>query len=405
MEFKQKRRQFLQTIGTGTVILAAGHFTPAAPGPNDTIQVGCIGTGGRCRQLMSSVKKIPGVRLAAVCDIWDEHLARGREIAHPSAFSTKRFREVLENKDIDAVIVGTPDHWHVPITIAACEAGKDVYVEKPLTHSLEEGASVIKAQNDYKRIVQVGQQQRSMPHLREAHEKYIQPGVLGKVHQIRVFWNRSGYGLSGPPPKFDIDPSTVDWKTFLGNAPDQPFNEQRFRQWRWYWDFGGGILTDLMTHFIDVVHWYMDLEEPESAAALGGTYFNGQGWETPDTINAVFTYPGQRAVVFHGTFANGMHGAGIEFQGQNATLYVDRGRYELYPVDSKDKPESVVIDEKPKGYDATRDEQDLAHLQNWVDSVRSRTQPHCPAEVGVSAAAASHMGNIAFRKSIVCKRL
>src|SRR5436309_5320825 len=164
------RRQWLKSLAAATAAAGIAGYTATAKGfaANETIAVGCIGTGGRCRRLMQSLATIPGVKIVAVCDVWDFHLAEGRKLAQPDAFPTKDYRSLLERKDIDAVVIGTPDHWHVPITVDACAAGKDVYVEKPLTHDLSEGARVIQAQNRNSRIVQVGTQQRSMPHLQAA---------------------------------------------------------------------------------------------------------------------------------------------------------------------------------------------------------------------------------------------
>src|ERR1044071_1583507 len=159
----RSRRQFLESLGIGAASAMCAGYTATAKGfaANETITVGCIGTGGRCRRLMQSLATMPGVKMIAVCDIWDYHLAEGRKLAQPDAFATKDYRALLDRKDIDAVVIGTPDHWHVPITVDACAAGKDVYVEKPLTHDLSEGQQVIGAQNKYSRIVQVGTQQRS----------------------------------------------------------------------------------------------------------------------------------------------------------------------------------------------------------------------------------------------------
>ena len=166
------RRQVLGVIGATAVAGVVQSRPRAVYGypANEAIRVGCIGTGGRCRVLMKSLKLVPGVKMTAVCDVWDSPLDQGKALAEPDAFATKDYREVLDRKEIDAVLVGTPDHWHVPITVDACTAGKDVYVEKPLTHSLAEGRTVIEAQDKNKRVVQVGMQQRSMPHLIKARE-------------------------------------------------------------------------------------------------------------------------------------------------------------------------------------------------------------------------------------------
>jgi predicted dehydrogenase len=399
------RRAFVSGLG-----LAAVAGTRRVLGANEILEIGCIGTGGRCRGLMRALAKIPGVRLAAVCDVWDEHREAGRKLADPKAAVTSDYRALLERKDIDAVLIGTPDHWHVPIMIDACSAGKDVYVEKPLTHALSEGAAAIDAVRRSGRIVQVGMQQRSMPQFQEGRE-IVRSGKLGRIHKVHLTWNRNSYrGVRAP---LGIDPRTVDWQKFLGAAPAQPFDEYRFRQWRWYWDFGGGILTDLMVHFIDVVHWYFDLDHPETATTLGNNFRPENRWETPDTVQALLGYPSaQLQVYFEGTFVNARNAAMLEFMGTEATLYLDRGRYEIHPerkrgadntwltptVEARER----VLGEGPRGADFYENPNgEVLHLQNWIDAVRSRKPPLAPVEAGVSAAAAAHLANQAYRKGQV----
>ena len=334
-EHDHGRREFLEKLGIGAAGLITAGYTATAKGyaANETISVGCIGTGGRCRRLMEALAQIPGVKIAAVCDVWDVHLAAGKKLADPKAAATKSYRELLDREDIDAVLIGTPDHWHVPITIEACAAGKDVYVEKPLTHDVNEGQAVIDAQNDNQRVVQVGTQQRSMPQFQKAHE-IVKSGQLGEIHKVHLTWNRNQ--PRHKREKLGIDPKGVDWKAFLGQAPEQPFDEYRFRNWRWFWDFGGGILTDLMVHQIDVANWYLDLDHPTTAVTIGD-HFLAQGvWETPDTIQTLLRYPEKGVqIYFEGTFVNARNAAMLEFMGSEATLYVDRGRYEVIPERNK----------------------------------------------------------------------
>jgi predicted dehydrogenase len=372
-----------------------------ALGANDTLQVGCIGTGGRCQALMKALAKVPGVRLAAVCDIYDAHLDQARKLAEPKAFATKHFPEVLDRKDIDAVLIGSPDHWHVPMTVAACAAGKDVYVEKPLTHNLAEGRAVIEAQNRHSRIVQVGMQQRSMPHMAKGRELF-RAGRLGQVHKVHLTWNRNTDRVR--KVALGINPSQVDWKAFLGDAPDQPYNEYRFRNWRWFWDFGGGILTDLMVHYIDVVHWFFDVDHPMRATTIGDNYTSKGIWETPDTAQTLLVYPNDLQVYFEGTFCNARNGAMLEFMGSDATLYMDRGRYEIHPERNRGPYEEWVLGKGKRGQDFyDKPDGEVLHLTNWVECVRSRKRPNAPAEAGVSAAAAAHLGNLALRSGQVAE--
>jgi predicted dehydrogenase len=383
-----------------SVETASGFFA------NDTLNVACIGTGGRSlRTLMPRLLKIQNVRIAAVCDVWDDHLNAAAEIAGPTAIRENTdFRRLLDRADIDAVVIGAPDHWHVPMTIAACEAGKDVYVEKPLTHDLGEGAAVIAAQNKHQRIVQVGTQQRSMPHLREARE-IIRSGVLGKIHKIHLSWNRNQ--ARWQRTKYEIDPASVRWAQFLGNAPDQPFDEYRMRNWRWFWDFGGGIFTDLMVHWIDTAYWMLDMDHPAAAMSIGNQFASKGLWETPDTVQTLLTYPGSELQAhFEGTFLNHQNRSSLTFLGTDANLYCDRGRYELRPERDRTVPPRRRVEGKREilGLDFY-DEVDgaLYHLQEWVDCVRTRKRPSCPAEEGVRSAAAAHLANISYRQNTIAR--
>ena len=400
------RREFLSSsLAASSAALLTAGYTATAKGfaANETINVGCIGTGGRCRRLMESLRTIPGAKIVAVCDIWDFHLAEGKKLADANAFATKSYHELLARKDIDAVLIGSPDHWHVPMTIDACAAGKDVYVEKPLTHDLAEGQSVIDAQNKHRRIVQVGTQQRSMTHLQKAHE-IVKSGQLGTIHKAHLTWNRNQ--ARSAPPNLNIDPKSVDWKQFLGNAKPQPFDEYRFRQWRWFWDFGGGIFTDLMVHWIDVVHWMLDLDHPQLAASIGDHFMAKDLWETPDTVQTLLRYPDRELqVYFEGTFVNARNASMCEIMGSEATLYMDRGRYEVIPERrSKLKPSELILGDGPRGADFYKSpDGELLHLTNWLDCIRSRKTPTCPAEAGVSAASAAHLANIALRSGQVAK--
>ncbi len=397
MDTSHNRREFLEQAGIGTLLLAGYTATARGFAANETINVGCIGTGGRCQQLMRALTEVPGVRIAAVCDVWDNHLEAGKKLADAKAVALKNHHELLARKDIDAVIIGAPDHQHVPITIDACRAGKDVYVEKPLTHDLAEGEAVIKAQNDARRIVQVGTQQRSMPQFQKAYE-IVKSGQLGDIHKVHLTWNRNTPRWTRN--KYNVDPKSVDWKQFLGGAPDQPFDEYRFRNWRWFWDFGGGIFTDLMVHQIDIAHWFLGVDHPAAAVAIGDM-FNAKGlWETPDTVQTLLRYPDREAqVYFEGTFANARNGAMLEFMGSEATLYLDRGRYEIHPERNKKiQASEMVLGSGPRGadfYDLPKGE--VLHLSNWIECVRSRNRPNCPAEVGVGSASAAHLANIALR--------
>jgi len=352
---------------------------------------------------MRSLAQVPGVRIAAVCDIYDAHLDEAKKLADPQAHATKHYREVLDRKDIDAVLIGSPDHWHVPMAVDGCNAGKDVYVEKPLTHDPAEGAAIVEAQNRNRKIVQVGMQQRSMPHIQKARD-LIKSGRIGEVFKVHLSWNRGG-SRRFERGSLGIDPRQVAWKDFLGSAPDQAFDEFRFRNWRWFWDFGGGVLTDLMVHWIDVAHWVLEVDHPQKATSIGNHFASKDVWQTPDTIQCILEYPNNVQAHFEGTFSNATLGAMITFMGTTGTMYIDRGRYELTPEGGKEAPEQWILGSNPrKGADFyDKPDGELLHLTNWVECIRSRQRPNAPVEAGASAAAAAHLGNRAYRSGQVAE--
>src|SRR6516225_9746940 len=263
------RRSFLTTsAATVAATSALALPTSAQPiGANERINIGLIGTGGRCRHLMGALAKVPNTRMIALCDVYEPNLELAQKLAAPAAVTFRDYHQLLARKDIHAVLIASPDHWHVPMTVDAMAADKDVYVEKPLTHNLAEGRTVLDAAAKHKRVVQIGTQQRSMTHIRRAKE-LVAAGRLGTVHKGHLTWNRNTDRVRKGPQ--NVDEKRLDWKRFLGNAPNQAFNDYRFRNWRWFWDFGNGILTDLMVHWIDVVHWFLNLDHPTKAVTVGG---------------------------------------------------------------------------------------------------------------------------------------
>jgi predicted dehydrogenase len=387
------RRDFLTATAATGLALGLTTAPASAIGANETLRVGTIGSGGRCRELLRGAKYVPEIEVVRVCDVWDDAIQETLKMA-PGAKTTKEYREVLDDKGIDAVIIATPDHWHVPLLVEALDAGKDVYIEKPLCHSLEEGPVALAAARKHKdRIVQVGQQQRSMPHMRKCYDEIVKPGTLGKVYHARIWWNYWSY--PNAPRKIDVDPKTVDWTRWLGNQPYRPFDAYRFRAWRNFWGSAGGHTADLATHLIDVVHWFLELEHPITASSAGGLFFSRDGRETPDTIHTLWTYPEKLVVTWEGNQGNGANGAGIEFHGTNGTLYIDRQLYEWTPRDGK--PVVHHDGDLPRGHFNVRPDQDGEHLKDWVNAVRDRKPPRSPIELGVNAAGASNLGNLAYK--------
>lgn len=378
-------------------VLASAALLPRAVAANDRIQIGIIGAGGRAQHLMKSLVKMPGAKIVGICDVWDANIEKASQMAGGGIAASKNHLEFLQRKDVDAVLIAAPDHWHVQLLTDACAAGKDVYVEKPLTHELAEGAQAVDAQNRHKRVVQVGMQQRSMPHIQKARE-IVRSGKLGKIHKVHLTWNRNT-NRGGTIPQ--VDAKSVDWARFVGHAPEQPFDPYRFRNWRWFWDFGGGTFTDLMVHWIDVAHWILDLDPPEEAVAIGDSMRPEWRWQTPDTAQCLLRYPRQGVqAYFESTFANARNAAMIEFMGDEGTLYIDRGRYELHPEIAKKSftYEEMVLGAGARGADFyEQPDGEMLHLQNWFDAIRSRKAPAAPVEAGVVSASSAHLANMALR--------
>ena len=283
------RRQFVRAA------LATAASYGQIMGANDRIRLGAIGTGGRGQYLLGQLKEAEKNEIVAFADVYEP-----RRVEAKSKFGTADsthhvdYREILDRKDIDGVVIATTDHWHVPILTAAVRAGKDVYCEKPVTHTIEEGAPLIAAVKESGRVVQIGLQQRSWEHFARARQE-IRDGRLGQVTLIRTYWFQNHIPSMNEKVSFDM--AKLDWKRFLGPAADRPFDADQFGNWRWYWDFGGGAMTDLFVHWVDVAHWIMGADTPSRATATGLKAVLVKR-QTPDTMSAALAYPGPVVVEF-----------------------------------------------------------------------------------------------------------
>jgi len=371
------RRGFL--IASGLTALSATRIL----GANDTLRMGVIGAGGRMNDLLNAAEKAGGVQFAAVSDVYAPHLDAVKQRASGKDATTHAdYRELLQQK-LDAVIIASPDHWHARMAVDALNAGNDVYLEKPVTHTIEEGAVLTKAVRASKKILQCGMQQRSWTHFRDAVD-LIKGGSLGRVPQVRTYWWQNYAAWKGRKP---IDTKVLDWKQLLGSAPDQPFSEDRFYLWRWYWNFGGGAMTDLFTHWVDVVHWAMKADQPRDVHMLGDKYVFDQ-WECPDTVQALLRYPGFD-VVYEGMMASSIDDGGLEFRGMEGTLKLNRSGFTLHREGAPARTNPVM--KADSFQDGTID-----HMQNFLDSVKSRREPNAPVEAGVAAARAVQIANFAY---------
>jgi predicted dehydrogenase len=375
---KPNRRQFL--VASGLTAAAASRASAA----NDTIRIGAIGCGGRMHALLDAADQAGGARLVAGCDVYEPRRDELRARTNETASTHLDYKELLAKPDVDAVIIAAPDHWHVRMASDAIAAGKDVYVEKPVTHTLEQGDALIRAVRNSNRILQCGMQQRSWVHFQSAVE-LIQGGNIGRITQVRTYWYQNYQGQDSGKP---IDTGLLDWKRWLGSAPEQPFSEEKYRRWRWFWDFGGGAMTDLFAHWIDVVHWAMKTDVPQVAQTMGDTYVFEQ-WQCPDTIQSAFRYPGFE-VGYEGTMVSSVDDGGLEFRGTTGTLKLTRSGFEIYREGRRVQNPALTEHSVEEGT--------ITHMRNFFECVRSRKQPNAPVEAGVAAARAGHIGNLAFRK-------
>jgi len=384
------RRSFL-TGSLAAATLATATSSMRVLGANDRIRLGVIGSGNRSRSLMGDVNKIGNIQWVALSDIWDQRMREAEALTGPVE-KLKDYRKLLERKDIDGVIVGTFDHMHSRIAVDACRAGKDVYVEKPMTSVPEQGVDVVRAARETGRIVQVGMQQRSIPHFIEAKEKFFDSGMIGRVNMVRTIWNGNGGYLFPVPPGMNSKPADLDWEACLAWLPRIPWDARRYFNRFAYWDFStGGMTGGLFVHMVDVVHWYLGLKKPISAVALGGIYQYADGRDTPDNINLIVDYP-KVNVTFEGTISDmaSPEVADIVFMGTGGSLSIFREGYKFL-TSGEDKPASEMTVKVPYG-------SAKPHLANWLDCLRSRKVPHADAVEGHYSAMACHIGNIAYKE-------
>ncbi|HXK08490.1 MAG TPA: Gfo/Idh/MocA family oxidoreductase [Vicinamibacteria bacterium] len=382
------RRRFLGSTlaGSAAALLGPRLARASALGAADRIRIGVVGTGGRAQYLMRLLKELPGCELVAVSDVYEPRLLEAATLAGSGAAKHADYRRLLDDKDVHAVVVGSPDHWHLKMAQDAVAAGKDVYLEKPITHALEEGEAFLRLAEGAKQVVQTGTQQRSWEHFVLGKE-IVDSGKLGQITFVHTYWHQR-MGVGGWPA---VDLTKLDWKAWLGSAPDQPWNPERFFRWRHFRDFGGGVLTDLLTHWIDVVHWYLGVTTPQTAVVTSAKYrLKTMDW--PDTVTATLEYPKDFMVTHTGTYASSIDDGGLEFRGDLATLKVDRERLLVYGEDSrKGQPWRNTPD--PEILVRSQADGTSTHLRNWLDCIRSRKTPSAPLRVGVEAARAAHVAN------------
>ena len=398
------RRHFIRSAAAAG--LTTNIFPKLARGANDKIQVGYIGMGamglGNLKVSLGTENIVP----TAVCDVYQPYLVRAKAEADKNRAGAKvrmvkDFREIIADKSIDAICISTPDHWHAYMTIEGCKAGKDVYVEKPCSVTIEEGQMMVKAARKYSRVVQAGTMQRSAPHFIKACE-IVRSGELGQISFCRT-WNYANNdpALHGSPAD-SAPPKDLDWDMWLGPAPQRAFNENRWgvspKRWstfRYFWDYAGGWVTDWAVHLVDIVQMAFNEPLPTSAAALGGRYFVKDNTETPDTLSITLEYPNGMLVSYENrqNNANSLfnHAYGITFHGSKATLFVDRSGYQIWP-----EKDSAVAAVEVKGVGAGNDQ----HWANFADCIKTRKKPNADIEYNHKTSTACHLGTISYRSKM-----
>ncbi|MGO4920728.1 Gfo/Idh/MocA family protein [Maribacter spongiicola] len=411
----QNRRNFIRKGTAGLLMTGASFMFPMEllsmmrkkVGANDTINVGLVGCKGMGFSDLTSFLKMSEINVIALCDV-DENVLRERTsdlekagIRKPKWYSD--YRKLYENKDIDVVIIGTPDHWHCLQLTDALQAGKDVYCEKPIANSVQEANIMLDFVQSRDRMVQIGQWQRSQPHFVDAI-KYVHTGALGEIRLAKA-WAYQGWMKPVPVVADSAAPAGVDYKMWLGPAPERAFNKNRFHfDFRWFWDYAGGLMTDWGVHLMDYALYGMKAETPKSVMALGGKFaYPNDASETPDTLQTVYEYDGFSILWEHATGIDGGNygrNHGIAFIGNNGTLVLDRGGWEVIP---ENEFKGWGKDGIPKMEAMTYDNGGLSgldlHTQNFIDAVKSRdnSKLNAPIKVGYDAALVSHMGNVAFK--------
>ena len=369
--------------------------------PGDQLNVGAVGINGMGWADVQSALKVPGVNLVAICDVdknvMDKRMADYTKMGY-DASKVKRYddyRALLDDKDVDIVIVGTPDHWHALVMMHACEAGKDVYCEKPVGNSIGECQAMIKAQQRYNKAVQVGQWQRRQQHFKDAVD-FVQSGQLGNIRTVKV-WCYQGWMKPGPVVADSAPPAGVNYSSWLGPAKTVPFNSSRFHfNFRWFWDYAGGLMTDWGVHLLDYGLIGMNMPIPKSVSALGGRFAYPDLYEeTPDTLTTLYEFDGFNMVwdsamgIDNGSY-NRDHG--IAYIGNNGTLILSRGGWEVIEErQSKNKVAKPFAAPTNNGIDK--------HWENFVSVVKSRKfeDLHCPVQAAAHVATVAQMGNIAYR--------
>lgn len=392
------RRDFIKQAAVGTAAFLA--YSPArVMGANDRVRVGIIGVGARGQELLKMALEVPNLQIVIAADVYTRRFDEARRIV-PSIETVSDYRRVLDRKDIDGVIVATPLHIHAKHFLDGLASGKDLYSEKTFTWSIPEAERCLAAAKKSDRIVQIGLQHESDGSFVDA-KKWVASGLVGKVTQVDAWMSRNtphGKGQWVRPVPSDCTAQNVDWKAFLNGRPDTPFDAFKFLNWRLYWMFSGGNITENMIHQIAWIMSVLDLPLPTAAYMSGGVFSETDGREVPDTIATVLDFP-EMVVTWQSTFSNRRYGLGQRILGSDGTIEYVAGSNDMVSGKSQDStryyPEEV---NRPNGTAITGESPSKNHIGNWIDCIHTRKTPNAPVELGYRSAVAAHMCNLSYRQ-------
>ena len=410
------RRGLMRAGAAGLTALSASRVF----GANERVGIGIIGFGLMGRIHTRNFRDQSDVNVVGVCDAFGPRLDAAAELVGGNVVKCRDFRRMLDNKDIQGVLIATPDHWQAMMTMLACAAGKDVYIEKPLTLFVREGRWMIEAAQRYRRVIQVGVQNRSGPNFQRAKE-FIRNGKLGEIVTVQENFYRNLMPGFGNPTDQDA-PKELDWDMWLGPAPSRAYNPNRaIYHFRWIWDYAGGQMTNLGQHSLDLVHWVMGVNAPKSVYSYGGRFYLKDNMETPDTQDTIIEYPGFNAICQYREATAGRSGlgmGGMVFYGTKGMMPVGRSGYEVFP-DPKVNPfnsMAAMLGGHPvggpqatpeqRGQYWTEKERDttgsgskdyVVHARNFLECIKSRQQPICDITSSHGVALTCHLANISLR--------
>jgi predicted dehydrogenase len=369
-------------------------------GANDRVRVGIIGVGSRGQELLEQVLQVPNVQLVAIADVYSRRREQAKKLA-PAIQTLDDHRRLLEVKEMDGVIVASPLHLHARHFLDTIASGKDLYAEKTMTWSVPEAEECLQAARKSDRVIQIGLQHESSGALADTR-KWIKAGLAGNVTQVESWMSRNtphgkGQWIRSVPS--DCDPQNVNWQAFLNGRPEQPFDPHKFINWRLFWEFSGGNVTENMVHQIAWIMSALDLPLPTAAYMSGGIFSEKDGREVPDTIAVTFDFPNDKVVTWQSTFNNSRYGLGERLLGSDGTIEHVMGSNEMVTTKSEESihyyPEKV---NRSNGSALSGMTHDQNHMADWIDCIRTRNTPNAPIDIGYRSAIASHMANLAYRQ-------